>query len=154
MICTIVGAMPEPDLFLPHNTFLIAADKGLAQLHLRGAAPDLTVGDFDSLGFVPEGAAVVRHPIRKDDTDMLLAVREGLSRGYRRFLLYGGVGGRLDHTLANLQTLAYLRRHGARGYLYDQNFCYTVMENEELPLPQTVPWDCFPSLRSATAPRA
>lgn len=56
-------------------------------------------------------------------------------------LFYGATGGhRLDHTLANLQSLAFLRRHGARGYLYDDNFVYTVIENEHLTVRQTVDW--------------
>ena len=135
MICTVVGAMPECDLVLPKGGFLIAADKGLEQLQKRGVVPDLTVGDFDSLGFVPEGTAVVRHPIRKNDPDMLLAVREGLARGYRKFLLYGGVGGRLDHTLANIQTLLFLRQHGAKGVLFGDGTAVTLLENEEAVLP-------------------
>ena len=49
-------------------------------------------------------------------------------------------GKRLDHTLANLQSLLYLRRRGARGYLYDDDFLWTVIENEELAVPGTVEW--------------
>ena len=135
MICTVVGAMPENDLVIPPQSFLIAADKGLEQLQTRGVKPDLTVGDFDSLGFVPEGTAVVRHPIRKNDTDMLLAVREGLSRGFRKFLLYGGVGGRLDHTLANIQTLLFLRQNGAEGILFGNGTAAALLENETVRLP-------------------
>ncbi|HWQ59183.1 MAG TPA: thiamine diphosphokinase [Clostridia bacterium] len=94
---------------------VVAADAGY--LRLNGVKPDLVVGDFDSLGFVPEGEGVVRHPARKDDTDTLLAVRLGLARGCRTFAILGGLGGRLDHTLANIQTLAYLSARGARGCL-------------------------------------
>ena len=81
MICTVVGALPEPELVIPQGSFVIAADEGYALLASRGVVPDLTVGDFDSLGFVPQTTEIVRHPVRKDDTDMLLAVREGLRRG-------------------------------------------------------------------------
>ena len=132
MICTIVGAMPEHDLTIPENAFLIAADQGLVQLTEKGIIPDLAVGDFDSLGYVPEGLPVVRHPVRKDDTDMLLAVREGLSRGYKTFLLYGGMGGRLDHTLANVQTLAFLLRHDAKGVLFGRGTAVTLLQNERV----------------------
>ena len=79
--------------------------------------------------------------MEKDDTDSMLAIREGLARGCTEFYFYGATGGhRLDHTLANLQSLAFLRRHGARGYLYDDNFVYTVIENEHLAVRQTVDW--------------
>ena len=71
----------------------------------------------------------------------MLALREGLRRGCDTFYLYGATGGaRLDHTLANLQSLAFLLRHRARGYLYDQNFVYTAIENETLTLAREVDW--------------
>ena len=75
------------------------------------------VGDFDSLGQVPEGENIVRHPVMKDDTDMMLAVKLGLERGYTRFHIYGGMGGRTDHTIANIQTLAYIAGRGASAFL-------------------------------------
>ena len=106
-VCVIVGAVPEDDLYIPQGAYCIAADKGVLQFQSRHIEPDLVVGDFDSLGFVPKARELVRHPVEKDDTDMMLAVREGLRREYRDFLLYGGLGGRLDHTLANIQTLGF-----------------------------------------------
>ena len=120
---------------------VIAADGGLDYLREVGIEPDVILGDFDSLkGARPEGN-VLTYPSEKDDTDMFLALRQAVGRGYRRIEIYGGLGGkRLDHTLANLQSLAFLRRHGARGYLYDDNFVYTVIENEHLTVRQTVDW--------------
>ena len=90
------------------------------------------VGDFDSLGYVPEGERIVRHPAEKDDTDTLLAVKLGLSLGYRVFELLGGVGGRLDHTLANIQTLAYLHARGARACLVSAEETIAIIERETL----------------------
>lgn len=120
--------------------FCIAADAGQLLCEKLRIVPDLVIGDFDSAP-KPKDAPCVTVPVEKDDTDTMLAVKEGLRRGCTAFYLYGATGGaRLDHTLANLQTLAYLRRHGARGYLYDRDFCYTVIENEELTIAQTVPW--------------
>lgn len=111
--CYIYGAMPCGSTEkLEEGDLLIAADGGYA--YLQGQKPDLVVGDFDSLGYVPEGEQIIRHPVQKDDTDMLLAVREGLKRGYRKFVLYGGIGGRLDHTIANLQVLAFCRGRAVR----------------------------------------
>ena len=89
----------------------------------------MILGDFDSLGYVPEGAQVF--PVEKDDTDILLAIRHGLESGFREFLIYGGVEGpRLDHAIANLQALSYLRAHGARGYLIGKTQIMTVIEQE------------------------
>jgi len=64
---------------------IIAADGGLRHTRNLGITPDVILGDFDSLGFEPEGANVF--PVEKDDTDAMLAVRRGLAMGYREFLL-------------------------------------------------------------------
>ena len=103
--------------------------------------PDLLLGDFDSMDQPTDFANIHRSPVEKDDTDTMLAVKTGLEQGCREFHLYGGTGGRrLDHTLANLQTLLYLRRRGARGYLYDNDFVWTVIENETIRVDKTVEW--------------
>ena len=124
----------EPGKILPpkKNDLLIAADGGLDHLSRRHLTPHLIVGDFDSLGRVPEGDNIIRHPVEKDDTDTMLAVKTGLARGYQKFLLYGCLGGRLDHTYANLQALLYLARRGAAGFLLGQGMAASVIRNEKL----------------------
>lgn len=108
--------------------FLIAADGGLIHCEKLGLRPDVILGDFDSLGYVPQGAQV--HPVEKDDTDAMLAVRLGLEKGFREFVIYGGLDGpRLDHTVANFQTLQYLADHGAGGFLVGQNHIVTVLKD-------------------------
>ena len=136
-ICYIVGACPPGELRLASGrpAFVIAADQGLRHLETAGIAPDLIVGDFDSLGAVPTGENVIRHPVEKDDTDMMLAVKTGLARGYRTFVLYGGMGGRLDHTYANFQTLTYLARHGAVGYLVGRDSAAAAVADGALRFP-------------------
>ena len=129
-ICFVVSAMPAPDLWLPRGEgdLLIAADAGYRTLAERGIDPDLVVGDFDSLGRPPRHPHVVRHPVAKDDTDTLLAARIGLERGYRTFIFFGALGGLLDHTWANCQTLLWLARRGAAGYLLGGGQCVTALE--------------------------
>lgn len=109
-ICYIVGAGPIEDLLLKpsEKDFIIAADAGYLQMAGLSAVPDLVVGDFDSMGQKPNHPNVVVYPKEKDATDMLLAIDEGLRRGYRKFVILGGLGGRLDHTLANIQALSYI----------------------------------------------
>ena len=123
--------------------FLVAADAGYLLCRKIGLSPDLLIGDFDSMPLPdapPNLPHVERVPVRKDDTDAMLALKAGLSRDCAEFYLYGAAGGpRMDHTLANLQGLLYLRRHNARGYLYDKNFVWTVIENETLDIARTVP---------------
>ncbi|MBO5241081.1 MAG: thiamine diphosphokinase [Lachnospiraceae bacterium] len=115
-ICYIVASMKTAyKICKKSGDFVIAADAGFMQD--TGAEPDVVIGDFDSLGFVPPGEHVQVHPKQKDDTDMMLAVKLGLAKGYREFVLLGGIGGRFDHTMANVQALAYLHEHGASGAL-------------------------------------
>ena len=116
--CVILCAGEIAGTILPLEAedLLIAADGGYRHTQQLGLAPHIVLGDFDSLGFVPEGAQV--HPKEKDDTDAMLAVKLGLSKGYREFYIYGGMDGpRVDHTMANFQLLHYLSEHGAKGYL-------------------------------------
>jgi len=123
--CYIAGAGEFCENRLPEDgDYIIAADGGYAMLNKLGITPDLIVGDFDSLGGYPvllntlaDHPNVLKSPVEKDDTDMMLAVKEGLSRGFKSFTINGGLGGRLDQTLANIQILAYLTEHGALGIL-------------------------------------
>ena len=71
----------------------------------------------------------IRYPREKDDTDMMLAVKLGLDKGYTDFMIYGGLGGRLDHTIANIQVLAYLSENGASGTLYASDYAVRVVTN-------------------------
>jgi thiamine pyrophosphokinase len=127
-ICYLFCALPT--VFIPSidpDDYVIAVDAGYSRLN--GVKPDLVVGDFDSLGYVPAGEAVVRLPVHKDDTDTLFAVKLGLEKGYRKFVILGGVGGRLDHTLANIQTLMYLTDHGAKGCLLGDDESLAILKN-------------------------
>ena len=116
------------------DTYVIAADGGLRHTDRLGIVPDAVLGDFDSLGYTPSGANVF--PVEKDDTDAMLAVRLGLRQGCGEFLLYGSLDGpRLDHTVANFQTLQYLADHGAVGYLIGNTTMVTVVKNGKITFP-------------------
>ena len=134
--CVIFGAADFEKLLAPvgEAELVIAADGGLDHTRLLGLTPNIILGDFDSLGYVPAGAQV--YPVEKDDTDSMLAVRKGLEAGCRRFLLYGALDGpRVDHTLANFQTLLYLAEHGARGYLIGKHQTVTAVRNGTIRFP-------------------
>lgn len=122
---------------LKEGDFCIAADGGLKYLIAIGKTPDLLIGDMDSLGMVePNGQFKVRRlPVEKDDTDLLAAIKEGLELGFRKFELYGGLGGRLDHTIANIQCLLYLLNRGANGILVGDDMTLRVIRNEAISLP-------------------
>ena len=99
---------------LSGGELLIAADSGYILMEKLGLAAELIIGDFDSAPEpVCDNKAV--YPVRKDDTDLMLAVKAGLTRGCKRFIIFGATGGRLDHTFAAVQTLAYILDNGAYG---------------------------------------
>lgn len=86
---------------------VICADGGLVHARRLGLTPDLIIGDFDSLpGGLAEamstGAPVKEVPRAKDETDTHLALLAAVQRGVRHLVLAGGIGSRMDHTLANL----------------------------------------------------
>ena len=123
---------------------VIAADAGYRACQSAGIVPAVVLGDFDSMDQPEDFANIHRSPVEKDDTDTMLAVKTALEQDCDTVYIYGGTGGkRLDHTLANLQTLLFIRRRGARGYLYDDDFVWTVLENESLTIEKTVEWGLF-----------
>jgi thiamine pyrophosphokinase len=116
------------------DDIVIAADGGLRHTEALGITPDVILGDFDSLGYTPEGANVF--PVEKDDTDAMLAVRRGIALGCRDFLLYGSLDGpRLDHTVANFQTLQFLADNGCRGVLVGSTTLVTLVKNGSISFP-------------------
>ena len=124
MKCVILSAGQISDYglmkqYIGPGDYIIAADGGCRHLAPLGVKADFVLGDFDSLGYVPEEAAEVYSP-RKDDTDTMLAVKHGLLKGWDDFAILGGLGGRLDHTAANITALEYLRSHGVHGILADE----------------------------------
>ncbi len=126
---TYFGTEPLP----APGDLVIAADGGYSFLKGRGITPDLTIGDFDSLGYVPDCAApVIRLNPVKDDTDTACAVAEGLKRGFTLFRLCGCAGGRTAHTIANIQTLAMLAGRGCRGFLHAGEETMTVLHGNAL----------------------
>jgi len=108
---------------------VIAADGGYAHILKHQLPVHMIVGDFDSLPDPPEDVPLVRLPKEKDDTDMAVAIHYGLEAGYSVFSIYGGCGGRIEHTLANIQLLAGLARQGARGFLFDGENVITAIHN-------------------------
>ena len=134
--CVIFCAAEFDNLIMPpaQEDFLIAADGGLKHLQKLGIQPDEILGDFDSLGYIPQDSRVF--PVEKDDTDAMLAARRGLALGYREFLFYGSLDGpRLDHTVANFQTLQFLADHGASGFLIGRHQLATVVKNGSISFP-------------------
>lgn len=132
--CYIIGAgkIEKINININQDDLVITADGGYMYAINNGITPDVVLGDFDSLGFVPECENLICLPTKKDDTDTLAAVKFALSKGYKTFYIYGGTGGRTDHTIANIQTLSFIADSGARGYLVSENEVISVIKNSEI----------------------
>ncbi len=131
--CYIVGAGDFYSGFEKRACDLvIAADGGYDALAARGIPCDLLIGDMDSISNVPKDCQMLRVPVEKDETDMYLAYLEGVRRGYSDFVIFGGVGGRIDHTFANYSLLicAKKKRHSIK--LVDRDFDIFAIFNERL----------------------
>lgn len=74
----------------------------------------------------------------KNDPDMLACIRIGLEMGYKEFHIIGGTGKRVDHSIANLQILAFLAQQGCRGYLYSNFQITTAIRNTRLDFPSSM----------------
>lgn len=136
--CWLAGGSDSfADGFLPQNgDLVIAVDAGFEKLRKLNITPDIAVGDFDSLGYQPDFRNTITHPCQKDDTDMMLAVQLGLSEDCDRFMIFGGTGGRIAHTLGNLQVLAFLANKEKACFLIDSGYTVTAAEKSTL---------CFPA---------
>ena len=133
--CIIFGALPvDKSIIKIHNDdFVIAADAGLNTLNEYGISPNLILGDFDSFqGIIPTGDNVILHPTKKDDTDTILAIKEGLNKGFKEFIIYGCLGGRLDHTFANIQAACFVAENGGNAVLINNETYLTVLKDSSI----------------------
>ena len=130
------GSYFDDEIKPSEEDFVIAADAGFAQAERLGIRVDLALGDMDSMGRTPDFENTVVLPAEKDDTDTLVAIRTGLEKGYRKFHIYGGLGGeRIEHSLANIQCIVFLSKQGAKGFLYGKNSVITAVTDGEIRCP-------------------
>lgn len=132
--CFIVGGGNFcAELFNPQkDDMIIAADAGFEALKKIGITPDTVVGDFDSLGYTPGHSDVIKHSPIKDDTDTMLAVEIGTEKGCEEFHIFGATGGRIAHTLGNIQILKHLADRNMFGYIFDRDTVITAISNRTL----------------------
>lgn len=117
-----------------NDDYIICADAGWKIARAINAEADLVIGDFDTAD-APDYGNVIRHPIEKDDTDTMLCARYALEMGFRDILIIGGLGGRIDHTIANIQTLAYIAVRGARCMISDGKTNVFAVHSDSIRVP-------------------
>ena len=132
--CFIFGALPVERMTEKPQAgdLIIAADRGYDVALSLGLTPAVTVGDFDSRGEAPDVENLIRLQVRKDDTDVGHAVELGFARGYGEFVVYGAVGGRLDHTFANVAIAHDIAVRGGRALLIGEDCCFTVIRDGKI----------------------
>lgn len=135
-ICSIICGSPEGRLTGRPEGLIICADRGYDIALEAGLEPDVIVGDFDSSGITPpENICVIRVDPVKDDTDTILACDTAIEHGCDEIRLYCATGGRPDHTIANIQTLEYLRVRGVHGVIVGERFRIYLVHEREVVIP-------------------
>jgi len=131
----LAGAYEDVDYYAAwaaRADLVVAADGAAAFLVAQGIRPDVVIGDLDSLPaatlerLVGDGVEVVRHPVRKSETDGELAVAEARRRGAGEVLLAGALGA-LDHTLGHLTILRRLAAAGVAARLVSPRLTVRVL---------------------------
>lgn len=120
--CYIFAGSPESscsEVTFDNERYTICADGGYLLAKKMNIFPDVIIGDFDTYKEeqFPNNCEIIKHPEDKDDTDTMLAVKLALNRGFKNIIICGAIGGRLDHTFANIQVLRYIMKHGGYGEL-------------------------------------
>jgi thiamine pyrophosphokinase len=88
---------------------IIAVDGGLRYCKAMGIQPTLIIGDFDSApkDLLDEYAVPkIALKIEKDETDLEVAIKHEMNLGALHLTIFGGWGGRIDHSLTNALLLA------------------------------------------------
>lgn len=95
-----------------HYDLVFGVDHGMDYLMDAGISPNVVLGDFDSCeedalsSYHSMGIEVLEFPPMKDMTDTHLAIEVAVERGGSHVTLLGAFGSRLDHSLANVFSLA------------------------------------------------
>ena len=114
------------------NDLIIGADRGYFTLVKNDIKPDIVIGDFDSYTGDIKCENVIKYPVKKDDTDSALAVKYAVEQGYKSIIIYGAIGGMLDHTIANISLIANYIKSGVRITLIDGDNVIFPIYNEKI----------------------
>lgn len=130
--CVLVGAVDFNVEHFKQQTFdyVIAVDAGYSHLREAGIVPDLVIGDFDSLGKVPDHPHIQKFPCKKDQSDIEIALYEAVKRGYDELIVYGCLGGRLDFTYAMYQLIVHFAETNKRIYAIGKEAVVTGLAGE------------------------
>ncbi|KXK11030.1 MAG: thiamine pyrophosphokinase [Chloroflexi bacterium OLB14] len=115
------GELPnlqKASALIKQDDFIICADGGTRHALAMGLTPHVIIGDMDSLpkNFSPFDNAqgklstfdgeVILYPKDKNETDLELAINHAITLQPDEIIILGALGGRIDHTLANISLLS------------------------------------------------
>ena len=138
--CVVIGAVDidfQAKNLIRDTDFVICADRGWQNAEKHGIKPDMIVGDFDSSPYPEDAdASVTVLPVVKDDTDTFYIARYIVENGYTDVLMLGLLGGkRIEHTIANIQTLVFFARNRINATAMDRYSTLMVIKDGCITLP-------------------
>jgi len=116
------------------SDFIICADGGYEIAASCGIKPDLVIGDSDSgkMNGRDGDTKFIRFPSEKDYSDTFLCVKHAVSLGFEDIIIAGGIGGRLDHTMSNIQTIACFSDTVPRLTMLDETNIVTLISDSHI----------------------
>lgn len=129
MRCVLIASGEYHFDYVPKDEFIIAVDGGYDYLVKQNIKPHLVVGDLDSVTSEIKDTEIIKYKKEKDETDLYLAIKEAIKRGFKNMIVFGALGKRLEHTLANIQLLKYFEDYSI-VYINQNMACFIVRENE------------------------
>lgn len=144
------GDIGEDTSYIPKDgDLVICADSGYRHCTALGIKPDIVMGDFDSM---PDyyGENVIRFKCEKDETDTLLAVDYAIEKGCGEIVIFGALGGRRDHEIANVYLLKKMLDQGVKGVIDDgKNKMFLINEKTYLDRGESKYLSIFPIFGAA-----
>ena len=114
------------------DDFVICADSGFDIAYEAEISVDLLIGDFDSIKRIPANVNTITLPVEKDVTDCLAAYNEGVKLGFKSFALFGGTGGRFEHTFANISLMANASKLDISLEIIDDNHIFRCITDSSI----------------------
>lgn len=126
------GVMDDPRFLYDEirsagDPVVICADGAAQKLMASDITPDYIVGDMDSVDedtlryFEAKGSRIIRHPEDKDETDTQLALECAFEMNPDQIRIFGALGGRIDHALANISLLVMCAKRGVDAKIVDRD---------------------------------
>lgn len=135
--CVIIGGGDCSADILKENInvsadYIICADSGYDYAVEANLTPDLLIGDFDSIKAIPDNVRIITLPVEKDVTDTVAAFCEGVKQGFNSFVLFGGTGGRFEHTFANISLMANASKQNLSFEIIDEKHIFRAVTNSSI----------------------